>query len=75
MASPPAEIAADDQRGEDCEDEEDEARVDEAVVERLHGLGRLDGRECPARDLPMDDVGRDGEMNEDQDGGASGAHL
>ena len=66
MAGPAAEEAAEDERQADQREEQHEAGVDRAFLDRLHGFRRLDGRQRAAREQPVHDVGADQDVHGDQ---------
>ena len=66
VASPTAEEPPEDESAEDERREEDETGVDGAQFQGLHrlaGLHRSERRTCR---LPVEDVGDDGHMNQDE---------
>ena len=75
VAAPAADETPEDERGQDGQGEEDEPGVDVPVLERVHGLGRLDGRDRPAHDAPLDDVGDHQHVQRDERGGPPAAGL
>jgi len=66
VTTPAADKAAEDQRAQNGQEKKDEARVDGPALERVHGLGRFDGRNRPAHDPPVDDVGHHEQIEEDK---------
>ena len=66
MTTPAAYKTAEDQGSQNRQRKEDEPRVDGATLERVHGLRRFDGRNRPAHDPPLDDVGQHEQIEEDK---------
>ena len=56
MTAPAADKTSEDQRCQDRQRKEDKPGVDCSLLERVHGLGRLDGRNGFAHDPPLNDV-------------------
>ena len=77
VAAPAADEAPEDEGGQDGQRKEDEPRVDEPVLEGVHRLGGLDGRDRGARHAPVDDVGDHQHVHGDEGGGppAAGPRL
>ena len=63
MTTPATDKASEDQRRQNCEGKKDETRIDESLLQRVHRLRRLDGRNRLAHDSPLNDV-RDHEQVE-----------
>ena len=75
MAPPSAEKPAQNERGENGQSEENKSRVEIALIERVHGLRRLNRRDGSPRDPPVDEVPDDEQVDADQDGRSSGSVL
>jgi len=75
VTTPAANKAAEDQRAQNGHGKKDEARVDGPTLERVHGLGRFDGRNRPAHDPPLDEVSQHQQIEQDKHRRAPTAHL
>ena len=64
MATPTTEPPAEHERGQQRNHEEDEPRVDHALLSELHRFGGLDRRGGPAGDVPLNHVGDDQHLND-----------
>ena len=56
MTTPAADVSPKDQGRQDRQREKDKSRVDEPLLQRVHGLRRLNRRNCLAHDAPLNDV-------------------
>ena len=74
VAGPAADEASEDEGEEDGGEEEDEAGVDDAEFEGLHGFGGFDRADGRSGELPLDDACGDDEVDGDEDGGAPFPH-
>ena len=70
MTTPATNKTPEDERRQNCQAKKDEARVNEPVLQRVHRLRRLDGRNRSAHDPPLDDVRDHEQVQKDQCGRA-----
>ena len=56
VTAPAADVSPEDQSRQDCQRKKDESRVDEPLLQRVHGLRGFDRRNCLAHDPPLNDV-------------------
>src|SRR5262249_47894673 len=66
MTAPAADISPEDQGRQDRQGEKDESRVNEPLLQSVHGLRRLDRRNCLAHDAPLNDVRDHEQIEKDQ---------
>ena len=70
VTTPATNKTPEDERRQNCQAKKDEARVHEPVLQRVHRLRRLDGRNRFAHDPPLDDVRDHEQVQKDQRGRA-----
>ena len=66
VASPAADKTTEDQRGQNSEGKKDEAGIDRSLLESVHGLRRLNRRDRPAADAPLNDMSDHPQLQEDE---------
>src|SRR4051812_27185111 len=66
MTAPAADESAKDQRGQNCQSEEDKAGVDRPSLEGVHCFGRLNGRDRFAGKSPLDNVSDHEKIQQDE---------
>jgi len=75
VTTPAADVSPEDQGRQDRQRKKDESRVNEPLLQRVHGLRRFDRRNCPAHDAPLNDVRDHEQVEEDQHRRAPSAGL
>ena len=75
MTAPAADEASEDQRRQDGERKEDNPRIDCSLLQRVHGLRGLDGRNRFAHDPPLNDVSDHQQIEQNQRQSAPAAGL
>jgi hypothetical protein len=63
VAPPSAEKPTQDERGKDGHRKENETRVEVALIQRVHGLGRFNRRDRSSRDPPVDEMRDDKQVD------------